>query len=103
MNFSHELNMVNYVGTNYPTYKSPMYFTQDCTGRASDLKGDDNIDFSYRHASHNGEYLSISDFERMSFDLPPRALLRVFEDETDVGKVPSTLYGTYFNENLSDS
>ena len=41
--------------------------------------------------------------DSVSIDLPPRALLRVFEDETDVGKVPSTLYGTYFNEKLYDS
>ena len=67
------------------------------------LYGDDNIDFTFFRESHNGEYFTMYVEASASIDLPPRALLRVFADETDVGKVPSTLYRTYFNEKLYDS
>ena len=98
--------MANYVGTNYPTYLALYHFGQDCTGISWNLYGDDNIFFTYLSASHNGEYLTMDAKDSVSIDLPPRALLRVFADETDapdVGEVPSTLYGTYFNESLSDN
>ena len=101
-NFSHELNMANIVGTFYEAYFSTVYSNQDCWGRSSSLYGADNIDFSVYEASHNGEYRSIPVEEIGSIKLAPRALLRVFADEIDVGKVPSKLYGTYFNESLSN-
>ena len=72
---------------------------------ARSIYGVDNIDGVQRglfDRAHNGEYREIYVYELGSISLAPRSLLRVFADEPDVGQVPSTLYGTYFNESLSN-